>query len=32
QWIDNRSGAEFWQFMSDAATKQANIAIEWQHD
>ncbi|ALU43713.1 MULTISPECIES: iron donor protein CyaY [Pseudoalteromonas] len=32
QWIDNRSGAEFWQFMSDAATRQAGQTIEWQHD
>jgi CyaY protein len=32
QWIDNRSGAEFWQFMSEAATKQAGATIEWQHD
>jgi CyaY protein len=32
RWIDNRSGAEFWQFMSEAATKQAGATIEWQHD
>lgn len=29
QWIDNRSGAEFWQFMNDAATRQAGQSIEW---
>ncbi|WMN58502.1 iron donor protein CyaY [Pseudoalteromonas xiamenensis] len=28
-WIDNRSGAEFWQFISDAATRQAGDAIVW---
>lgn len=32
QWIDNRSGAEFWQFMCDAATKQAGVEIRWEHD
>ncbi|WP_462164807.1 iron donor protein CyaY [Pseudoalteromonas xiamenensis] len=29
KWIDNRSGAEFWQFISDAATRQAGDAIVW---
>ena len=28
-WIDNRSGAEFWQFMNDAASKQAGETITW---
>ncbi|GAP77075.1 frataxin-like protein [Pseudoalteromonas sp. THAF3] len=31
-WIDNRSGAEFWQFMCDAASKQAGVEIRWEHD
>ncbi len=26
-WIDKRSGAEFWQFMSQAVSKQANADI-----
>ena len=29
KWIDNRSGAEFWQFMSEAATRQAGTDIKW---
>lgn len=29
KWIDNRSGAEFWQFMNDAASKQAGETITW---
>jgi CyaY protein len=29
-WIDNRSGAEFWQFMNDAASRQAGAKIEWE--
>ncbi|CCQ11388.1 Frataxin homolog CyaY, facilitates iron supply for heme A synthesis or Fe-S cluster assembly [Pseudoalteromonas luteoviolacea B = ATCC 29581] len=29
KWIDNRSGAEFWQFISDAATRQASETIQW---
>lgn len=28
-WIDNRSGAEFWQFMSEATTRQAGQAVTW---
>lgn len=28
-WIDNRSGAEFWQLLSDAASKQAGVAVEF---
>ncbi len=32
KWIDNRSGAEFWQFMCDAATKQAGEEVRWEHD
>lgn len=27
QWIDNRSGAEFWQLLNDAAAKQAGQAL-----
>ena len=27
QWIDERTGAEFWQFMSEAATKQGNLNV-----
>ncbi|WP_372769669.1 iron donor protein CyaY [Pseudoalteromonas sp.] len=30
KWIDNRSGAEFWQFMNDASSKQAGTSIEWE--
>ncbi|WP_199610260.1 iron donor protein CyaY [Flocculibacter collagenilyticus] len=30
QWIDNRTGAEFWQLISDAATKQANTPIQFK--
>ncbi len=29
-WIDNRSGAEFWQFLSQASSKQAGAEIVWQ--
>lgn len=32
KWIDNRSGAEFWQFMCDAATKQAGEPVVWEHN
>ena len=27
KWIDNRSGAEFWQLLNDAAAKQAGTAL-----
>ncbi|WP_445769398.1 iron donor protein CyaY [Rheinheimera sp.] len=27
KWIDNRSGAEFWQLLNDAATKQAGVTL-----
>lgn len=27
QWIDNRSGTEFWQLLSDAASKQAGESV-----
>lgn len=27
QWIDNRTGSEFWQLLSDAASKQAGSAV-----
>ncbi|MFC3034496.1 iron donor protein CyaY [Pseudoalteromonas fenneropenaei] len=30
KWIDNRSGAEFWQFISEAASRQAGQAVAWQ--
>lgn len=30
KWIDNRSGAEFWQFMNDASSKQAGSSIVWE--
>lgn len=26
-WIDNRTGAEFWQLLNDAASKQAGAAL-----
>ncbi len=28
QWIDNRSGAEFWQLLSEAASQQAGTAVQ----
>lgn len=31
QWIDNRSGAEFWQLLNDAASKQAGLTVEFAH-
>jgi CyaY protein len=27
QWIDNRSGKEFWQLICEAASKQAGVAV-----
>ncbi|MDO6425954.1 iron donor protein CyaY [Thalassotalea sp. 1_MG-2023] len=27
QWIDKRGGGEFWQFISDAVTKQADAQV-----
>ncbi len=27
QWIDNRSGTEFWQLLSDAASKQSGRPV-----
>ncbi len=30
QWIDNRSGAEFWSFINEASTRQAGQEIKWQ--
>ena len=27
QWIDNRSGTEFWQLISTAVSKQAGVAV-----
>jgi CyaY protein len=29
-WIDNRTGKEFWALVSEAATRQANVAIEFK--
>jgi len=28
-WIDNRTGKEFWALMSEMASKQAGVAIEF---
>lgn len=28
QWIDNRSGTEFWQLLTDATSKQAGVNVE----
>lgn len=28
-WIDERTGAEFWQFMNEAATKQAEVPVSF---
>ena len=30
QWIDERTGAEFWRFMNDAATKQAGQSVTFK--
>lgn len=30
QWIDERTDAEFWQFMDDAASKQAGQPISFR--
>jgi CyaY protein len=27
QWIDNRTGTEFWQLLNDAASKQAGAPV-----
>ncbi len=27
QWIDKRGGDEFWQFLTDAVSKQANASV-----
>jgi CyaY protein len=29
QWIDNRTGTEFWQLLAEAASKQAGVAISF---
>ena len=29
QWIDNRTGKEFWALMSEAATRQAGVEVEF---
>lgn len=29
KWIDNRTGKEFWALMSEAATRQAGVAVEF---
>ncbi len=31
QWIDNRSGSEFWQLLNDSASKQAGVAVVFNH-
>ncbi|MBU2178219.1 MAG: iron donor protein CyaY [Gammaproteobacteria bacterium] len=31
QWIDNRSGSEFWQLLNDSATKQAGVSVVFEH-
>ncbi|MCH8538079.1 MAG: iron donor protein CyaY [Alkalimonas sp.] len=28
QWIDNRSGLEFWTLVNDAASKQAGVPVQ----
>ncbi len=28
-WIDERTGVEFWQFMNDAASKQAEVPVSF---
>lgn len=30
-WMDKRGGGEFWQFLSKAVSKQANVEIELNH-
>ena len=30
QWIDERTGAEFWSFMDDAASKQAGQDVSFR--
>ena len=30
QWIDERTGAEFWGFMNEAASKQAGQAVTFK--
>lgn len=32
QWIDNRSGKEFWQLLSEAATRQAGVEVVFEHE
>ena len=27
QWVDKRGGAEFWQFLSDAVSIQADVSV-----
>lgn len=31
QWIDNRSGTEFWQLISTAVSKQADVDVKLEH-
>jgi CyaY protein len=31
QWIDNRSGSEFWQLLNEVASKQAGVAVVFEH-
>lgn len=30
KWIDERTGAEFWSFMDDAASKQAELPVSFK--
>lgn len=32
QWIDNRSQAEFWQFLSEVSSQQAGVEIKWSSE
>jgi CyaY protein len=31
QWMDNRTGSEFWQLLNDAASKQAGVPVNLEH-
>ncbi|WP_333608441.1 iron donor protein CyaY [Arsukibacterium sp.] len=32
QWIDNRSGAEFWQLLTEVASLQAGSPLNFEHN
>jgi CyaY protein len=32
QWIDNRSGAEFWQLLTEVASMQAGSPLNFEHN